>query len=563
MSPEEHQPDHSDFDQRHPVDSRLAEAAERQRRRTGLQKTRRRYQLFQAAIVGGVSGLVAVAFARMLYLAEALRFDVLLFSKMTSPWAIFVLPVAGFFLGSFAGWLLTRFAPEATGSGIPHVKAVLLHLRPMRWLRVIFVKFFGGVAGIGGGLSLGREGPTVQMGAAVGMAVANLFKIPARARDHLIACGAGSGLAAAFNAPLAGFIFVIEELQRELSPLTYGSAFVAAVTSVTVMRTLTGQLPAFQIRGYETPPLEVLPLFVVLGILAGLVGVAFNKSIIWSLDISQNRIKAPVWLKTGLVCASAGFLAWWLPEAVGTGHHTAEAVLTGQYAGAAMLGFVVLLFVAKFLMTVVSYATGAPGGIFAPLLVLGALLGLIVGEASHLVFPGMAHTPAAFSVIGMAAFFSAVVRAPLTGVVLILEMTANQEQLFPLLVACLMAYLVASATGNKPIYESLLDRDLRRSGIRDPQEMEPVLADYVVEPGSSMDGKQLKDLNLPEGCLLVTVKRGGQDTIPGGSTRLAAGDQITVIAASPSPDVFMRLLQAARQPQPYEDTQGQDDSSRI
>lgn len=563
MTPEERQPGNPGSGHKPVVDSRLAEAAERQRRRTGLQKTRRRYQLFQAAIVGSVSGLVAVAFARMLYLAEALRFDVLLFSKMASPWAIFVLPAAGFFLGSFAGWLMSRFAPEATGSGIPHVKAVLLHLRPMRWRRVLLVKFFGGVAGIGGGLSLGREGPTVQMGAAVGMAVANLFKIPARARDHLIACGAGSGLAAAFNAPLAGFIFVIEELQRELSPLTYGSAFVAAVTSVTVMRTLTGQLPAFQIRGYDTPPLEVLPLFVVLGIAAGLMGVAFNKSILWSLEVSQNRIKAPVWLKAGLVCASAGFLAWWLPEAVGTGHHTAEAVLRGQYAGASMLGFVAVLFVAKFAMTVVSYATGAPGGIFAPLLVLGALLGLIVGEVSHILFPGAAHTPAAFSVIGMAAFFSAAVRAPLTGVVLIMEMTANQEQLFPLLVACLVAYLVAGFTGNRPIYETLLDRDLRRSGIRDSQELEPVLADYVVEPGSSMDGRQLKDLNLPEGCLLVTVKRAGQDTIPGGSTRLVAGDQITVIAASPSPDVFMRLQQAARQPHPYEEIPPPEESSRI
>lgn len=159
----------------------------------------------------------------------------------------------------------------------------------------------------------------------------------------------------------------------------------------------------------------------------------------------------------------AGVIAWWLPEAIGGGHRTAESILQGKFASSDVIAFLLILFVVKFGFTILSYSTGAPGGIFAPLLVLGAIIGLIFGQLSGLFFPELGTTPAAFAVVGMAAMFTSIVRAPLTGIVLILEMTGNQEQLFVLILACLISYLVAEHSGNKPIYESLMEEDLNSS----------------------------------------------------------------------------------------------------
>jgi CIC family chloride channel protein len=206
-----------------------------------------------------------------------------------------------------------------------------------------------------------------------------------------------------------------------------------------------------------------------------------------------------------------------------------------------------LLFVAKFLLTVLSYGSGVPGGIFAPLLVLGALVGLMTGQVSGLAFPIMAHTPAAFAVIGMAAAFSAIVRAPLTGIVLILEMTNNYQQLFPLLIACMIAFLVAERLHNKPIYEALLEYDLERTGYSThPQSYEPVTMELAVEPHSEMDGHLVRDLGLPDGCLMVMINRGGQETVPSGSSRLLAGDHVTVFLAGDAPEACVLVQSQAK-----------------
>ena len=419
-----------------------------------------------------------------------------------------------------------------------------MHVRVLNWRRLLPVKFLGGVLAIGAGLSLGREGPTVQMGAAVGKAIGEWMHLPRRSRIQLIAAGAGAGLAAAFNAPLAGFIFVIEELQRELSPLTYGTALIAAVVADIVTRSLTGQLPSFHISGYPMPSLSALPLFAVVGVLAGLLGVAFNQSLLWTLRRFHSWTRMPRWARRAAVGVLAGLLAWWLPQAVGGGHGTAEALLGGKYAAVGFIGFLLLLFIAKFLLTVLSYGAGVPGGIFAPLLVLGALVGLLTGQVSGLALPSLAHTPAAFAVIGMAAAFAAIVRAPLTGIVLILEMTNNYEQLFPLLVACMIAFLVAERLHNKPIYEALLEYDLERTGYSThPQATEPVTMELAVEPHSAMDGRRVRNLGLPEGCLLVMINRGGRETVPSGGSRLLAGDHVTVFVSGDAPQACA-LVQA-------------------
>jgi CIC family chloride channel protein len=492
-------------------------------------------------LVGLVAGAVAVAFRWFLFAGDTAREALLQFLHRSPRWGWLAFPLVGVTAGAVSGWLTRRYSPQASGSGIPHVKAVLLHLRPLPWQCILPVKFFAGVIGISGGLSLGREGPTVQMGAAVGQALAQLRKLPPRSRATLVAAGAGAGLSAAFNAPLAGFVFVLEELQRDFSPHVFITALVASVTADVVTRGATGQLPSFRIEHYPVPPLQALPLFVLLGALAGLAGILFNRCLLASLRAFERLHPLPSWCWPAVAGLVAGIVGWFVPGALGGGHTTAERVLAGQVA----LTAIPALFLAKFGLTMVSYGSGAPGGIFAPLLVLGALLGLALGQVSHAWFPAVVQSPAAFAVVGMAAYFTAIVRAPLTGIVLIVEMTANYQQMLVLLVACLVAYVVADALGDRPIYEALLERDLRRSQ-EDTALEETLLLELPIEAGASLEGRLIRELQLPQGCLLVTVRRGNQEFVPHGDTRLQAGDRITAVVAPSAANAVQRLRSAAQ-----------------
>lgn len=504
-------------------------------------------QFWRAGLVGLVAGGVAVLFERTLHWAEGLRVDLLAYLHAEfSWWGWLVLPLLAGGIGAFIGWLTGRICPEAAGSGIPNVKGVLAQAETMSWKRLLPVKFFGAVLSIGSGFSMGREGPTVHMGAAVGQAVGGILHVPAQARSHLIACGAGAGLSAAFNAPLAGFIFTLEELQREFSTLTYGTALIAAVVADIVMRSLMGHAPAFSITGYAMPPMTELPLFALVGLAAGLLGVAFNMALLWSKRQSDRHIHLRPWQRAGLIGVIVGLTGWFLPEALGTGHHVAEQVLRGDYASFDMIGFLTILFAGKFALTILSYLAGVPGGIFAPMLLLGAVIGLAVGQMSFFLFPDLAPTPAAFAVAGMAAYFSAVVRAPLTGIVLVLEMTRNYEQLFPLLVACMIAYIVADRMNAQPIYDALLQYSIEQRGLTSQSAAEPTLREFVVEPESFMDGCAIRDLGLPEGCLLVTINRAHQEIIPHGDTVLAAGDRITVVVSGHQGRAYEQLHNLSR-----------------
>jgi CIC family chloride channel protein len=320
---------------------------------------------------------------------------------------------------------------------------------------------FSGVLAIGSGLTLGREGPTVQMGGAVADGIARGLKVSPQDRLTLTAAGAGAGLAAAFNAPLSGLIFVLEEVQRDFRPAVFGAAFVAAATADVVARSVSGQLPVFTVPNYAMPPLSALPAFALLGMLAGLLGVAFNRGLLGTLNLMARVPRRWRFGICAVVGAAAGLLAWFSPSAVGGGHELAETVLTNSIP----LFAVPLLFLVRFGLTLASYGTGAAGGSFAPLLALGALLGLGVGHMVHIFMPALAAEPGVFAVVEMAAYFTAIVRAPLTGILLISEMTGSYEQMLPLLAASFCAYMMAEYLRDIPIYEALLERDLSRGGI--------------------------------------------------------------------------------------------------
>jgi CIC family chloride channel protein len=404
------------------------------------------------------------------------------------------------------------------------------------------VKFLGGVAGISGGLALGREGPTIQMGGAVGQMVGQWLKVTPRERQTLIAAGAGAGLAAAFNAPLAGVIFVLEEVQRDFTPGVFTAAFIASVVADVVTRWLTGQLPVFHAGNPSTPPLTSLPAFLILGIVAGLLGVLFNRTLLGSLNLFQRLRRWPPGLTGAAVGAAVGLVAWFWPDVVGGGYRLLDQLL-GGHTGALVL---LAAFLTRFALTMGSYGCGAPGGIFAPLLVLGAQIGLLFAVAVHRLVPVAAPEPGAFAFVGMAAYFTAIVRAPLTGIVLIVEMTGNYALMLPLLTACFAAYASADLLGDLPIYEALLERDLLR-GQDDPHLEDSLLLELTISPGAPFEGKQVRELQLPSGCILITVRRGIREHVATAELRLEAGDRVTAVVA-PEAAAAVTLLREGSEP---------------
>lgn len=419
----------------------------------GADEVRRRHIILKAILVGIIAGLLATAFRLSLEGVEHLR------SMAATGFTGWISLPSALMIGGLGGglsvWLVRRFAPHATGSGIPNLQSILRREAEPEWKRLLPVKFLAGVAGIGGGLALGREGPTVQMGSATGFMVSEWFKVKAGEgeRRALISAGAGAGLSAAFNAPLSGLIFVLEELHGSFTPVMFVAAFLASISADVVSRLLVGSSPIFHLLGIGAPGVASLPWAALLGVAMGGLGVMFNRGLLTTISLRERLLKWPGFS----VGAVAGlFVGWTVPGLAGSGGELVQLALSGSIA----VGLLPLFLIARFSLTMVSYSSGAAGGIFAPLLVIGAIGGLWFGAGVHQVTGGGAMDPQVFCVLGMGALFTAIVRAPLTGIILMLEMTATYDFMLPLLVSCLCAYGVAEALGNTPIYEALRQRSM-------------------------------------------------------------------------------------------------------
>lgn len=401
-------------------------------------------------IVGAVTGLVAATFR--IALENGGRWRNALIDRMHgSPIAGFLLVVAVTTLAVYgASWLVRRFCPHASGSGIPHVEAVVNGELPPANFWLVPVKFVGGWLAIGAGLALGREGPTVQMGASIAHLVGKLTRRPWEDVRVLMAAGAGAGLASAFNAPLAGAVFVLEELVRRFETRLSIAALGASGGAILAARLVIGDRPDFVVAPIAGLQLHLgtMALFrqttmvLLIGVVAGLAGVAYNRSVLLALRIA-DRIPA----RAVVMGAVIGALAWFAPGWVGGGDALTQRALNGGEALALILG----VFALRFVLGPASFAAGAPGGLFAPMLVLGAQLGSACGGSTT------------FAMVGMAAFFTAVVRAPVTGIVLVSEMTGNTSLLVALTAASFAAMAVATVLRSPPVYDSLKQRTLDAS----------------------------------------------------------------------------------------------------
>jgi chloride channel protein, CIC family len=410
---------------------------------------------FWSIVAGVAAGLLGAAFRLALSRADQFREAALAWAHHKG--AVGFLGIIGLcaVATAVAAWLVHRYSPQAAGSGIPQVEAQLRGSWSGDPLRIIVVKFFGGLLAIGAGLALGREGPTVQMGGSVGLLFGRFARCTEDQCKALLAAGAGAGLATAFNAPLAGAVFVLEELVGRFSVPTAIAALGASAGAIGAARYIVGQTPDFQVVPIAYPGLGTLPVHLALGVALGLIGVAYNRAVLGArrtvIRLGRN---SPV-ASAAAVGAGVGTLAWFAPHLVGPGDAITQQMLSGTQTAFGIGVAFVLVFVLRFALGAVSYAAGTPGGLFAPMLVLGSQSGLLFGTVCYHWFPAAGVNPTAYAVVGMAALFTAAVRAPLTGIILAIELTGSFSLLLPMLAACCAAMAIATSLKEPPIYESL------------------------------------------------------------------------------------------------------------
>ncbi|MFO1085993.1 MAG: H(+)/Cl(-) exchange transporter ClcA [Reyranellaceae bacterium] len=364
-------------------------------------------------------------------------------------------------------FLLTdRIAPEASGSGVPQVEGALEGVHEIRWRRVLPVKFVGGVLGLSAGLVGGREGPTIHMGAAIAAFLAERLRFMRLDLHTMLAAGAAAGLAAAFNAPLAAILFVVEETRKQFHYTfrSYVAVIVASAASAFAMELVGGTAPQLRLDTHAMP-LPLLPVFVLLGAGLGLLGVVFNRTLVLALDWRAETFNRWPWLYPVIVGAAVGALTIVLPLAVRGG----ETLIPHMVVSSVPFLSLVLIALVRFVGTMASYPVGVPAGIFSPLLALATVVGLVAAVVVEATLTAMSLPvpplmAAAFAVAAMGGLFSATVRAPLVGVVLVVELTGGYELILPTLITCVTAHVVAEELKGRPIYEVLLERALRLAG---------------------------------------------------------------------------------------------------
>lgn len=479
---------------------------------------------FEGIIIGLFSGLIIVAFRYCLEWAESLRELILRSANLYSSKMILLILGLGFI--AFLLNLIVKTEPLVSGSGIPQVKGVLSGHLKLKWARVLILKFVGGVLAIGAGLSLGREGPSVQIGAAVGQGVSRLLGRLKIEEKFLITSGASAGLAAAFNAPLAGVIFSMEELNKNFSPAILMSAVGASLSADFVTKVFYGSTSAFNFPILPILPINYYLYLIGLGLIIGLFGGFFNRSLLKTLEI-REKIGLSNTLIILVSLLIAGLLGYILPEVLGGGNHLIDSLSKSNFS----ISLLIILVLAKFLFTLISYGTGVPGGIFLPILAIGALTGNIYGDLIVKIFHVSPYYTNNFIIFAMAAYFTAVVKAPITGSILITEMTGSFSHLWALITVSTVAYLASDLLRTKPIYEALYDRILTKKGNIISSKETMLLIETVICLGSKISGKRVKQVVWPKHCLLVNIKRGDQELIPQGDTLLYAGDHIFALVS--------------------------------
>ena len=479
---------------------------------------------FEGIIVGILSGTIISFFRWTLdlstYYREAL-YAVLESGDIVENIVWFViLLVAAFIL-----YRLMQLEPVASGSGIPQVKGVILGVVRMRWLRILWVKLVGGILGIGLGLSLGREGPSIQLGAVTAQGISRFFGRTRMEERYLITAGASAGLAAAFNAPLAGVVFALEELHRNFSGAVLAPAMASAMMATIVSRVVFGQGAVFDFGVLPVFAIRYMWAAVLVAVIMGVGGWLFNFGLLHIDRFYRLPIFVHPYTRIAFAMITAGILGYILPDVLGGGNE-----LINKLAGFPLsITLFVVLLLGKFFFTLISYGCGVPGGFFLPMLVLGALTGAVC--ATILIQAGLIpdYYFSNIVVVSMAAFFAASVHSPVTGTILIMEMTGSYPHLLVLCLASLIALIVARLLHGEPIYDALLNRSMAHTRPQVPAAERLNIIELTVCSGSSVDGRYVGRIGWPAHVVLVDIKRGEGQILPTQDTRLHAGDYIYIL----------------------------------
>jgi CIC family chloride channel protein len=353
------------------------------------------------------------------------------------------------------GYFLFRYFPDARGSGVPQTKAALFARDGVISLSTIVGKFFCTSATLASGIPLGREGPSVQVGAGIASVLGRRLGLKPEYVKALIPVGSAAAIAAAFNTPLAAVVFSLEEIMGDLNAPVLGSVVLASATSWIVLRLLLGNNPLFQVPQYQlVHPLEFF-IYALLGVAGGLVSVAFTKALLWLRGLFLRLPRRTVWFQPVAGGLATGLIAWRLPQVLGVGYGYVGDSLNGKMA----IQLMALLVVFKLLAVTTSYASGNAGGIFGPSLFIGAMLGGTVGSVAHHFLPAHTAAPGAYALVGMGTLFAGIVRAPMTSVLMIFETTHDYAVIVPLMISNMVSFFVSSRLQQEPIYEALAIQD--------------------------------------------------------------------------------------------------------
>lgn len=403
------------------------------------------------ALVGGVlTGALGAAFRWSLAAADRARVDIAHWAHQW-PWLGILIPVAVSAVAVGLARLITTWVPAAAGSGVQRVEGAMLGEVPLEQGRIVPAKFVSGVLAIGGGLALGREGPTVQMGASIGSKLAKLCHLPRNLALTLQAALAGAGLGVAFNAPLGGMLFVIEEATKRVSLHLMAAILAGGVSSIMVARVILGDHGVFVVPAGQNLNLVQLTILAFFGIVMGVLGSYYNKTVLWWLRIMNSITKLRPEIRAAIVGGAIGAIGWFAPGIIGGGDNLAQQMFTATPALLVIVGLLAF----RWIIGPLSYSLGTAGGLFSPLLAVGAIAGALFATAMNFL-PGIDLPVALFAFTGMAGMFTGVVRAPLTGAVICAEMAMTFEYLVPSLAVSLAALVTATLLRSEPIYTTLL-----------------------------------------------------------------------------------------------------------
>ena len=514
--------------------------------------------IFLCFVVGIFSGIIVGSYTLILKKMTIFRefFTTNLgFSKIIIGITVFIL------LGLAIQFMLSKY-PLISGSGIPQVSGLLTKKVKFKWLGELITKFVGGILAIGAGMSMGREGPSVHLGALVGSGIKKLTRRSEVEEKYLVTCGASAGISSTFNAPLAGVIFSLEEIHKFFSPLLLICVMVASGTSNFVSRMILGSHTSFQynfILPKDIPYYVIALVTVVFCIVITITGRAFSYFLLL-IQKYYRKINLNNYVKISIFMVIAYIVAVFFSDITGGGHELIEEM----FGKNVMLKTIIIILILKFFYTMLCYATSAPGGIFLPMLVIGALTGKVYGEVLNHYFSIPNEIIVHFMILGMAAYFTAVVRAPITGITLILEMTGNFSYLYMLIIVCTITYIFTELLKMEPIYERLyfnmfhkqiLAEDKENSenekrarrleilekwwknkkidiGVKSNRKnLEDKIVTLLIPVGanSEFDNKKVKDLKLPKKVLIVGIRSGGKEFIPNGETVVKSGDQLVIM----------------------------------